>query len=64
MGNEMKTPVIRINQGNEAHESGRFGEGFDRRSHEGARNYQVQKPLSTKSFGYEAPTEQTKYGGY
>lgn len=42
----------------------KFGEGWDRRSHEGARQYKIQKPIEAKQFGYEAPSQQTSYGGF
>lgn len=42
---------------------GHHGEGWERRSHEGARAYKLQKPIEAKQFGYEMPSEQTTYAG-
>lgn len=42
---------------------GQHGEGWERRSHEGARAYKLQKPIEAKHFGYEMPSEQTTYAG-
>lgn len=32
-------------------------------SHDAARPYKVQKPIEAQQFGYNAPSEQTSYGG-
>ena len=47
----------------ELHMFGHHGEGWERRSHEGARAYKLQKPIEAKQFGYEMPSEQTTYAG-
>ena len=67
MGGDVKTPVINVREvgsdGFEGRSLRNFGEGHERRSHEGAQVYKVQRPIEARQFGYEAPTEQTSYGG-
>ena len=63
---DIKTPIVRESEVNGAgfeDQQLRHGEGWDRRSHDGARAYKLQKPIEAKQFGYEAPSEQTKYAG-
>ena len=35
----------------------------DAPGHDVARPYKVQKPIEAQQFGYQAPSEQTTYGG-
>ena len=63
---DVKIPIVR--GGEEGGAKSRdprsnHGEGWDRRSHDGARAYKVQKPIKATQFGYELPIEQTKYEG-
>ena len=63
MGGEKKTIGIRQSEPHMGgHELRDFGESWERRSHEGARTYKVQRPIEAKQFGYDAPLEQTSYG--
>ena len=65
VGAPVKTPVIRIGEGNsEGRDLQGLGDGWDRTDYEGDRSHQVQRPVGTKQFGYDAPSEQTHYGGH
>ncbi|KAG8532710.1 uncharacterized protein KY384_002587 [Bacidia gigantensis] len=67
MPGDVKAPAVLVNEmgtdGFEPQQARYIGEGHERRSHEGAQAYKVQKPIEAKQFGYEAPSEQTSYGG-
>ena len=62
---DVKPPIVRlVNPDGEGTPDLRtHGEGWERRSHDGAAPYKVQKPIEAKHFQYEQPSEQNSYAG-